>query len=133
MPRQEFFMSHRLACAGFSLLVLVAPRIATANTSVPLQITYDAVDFVDIKNEDICDGCSRSEAIVLVRGVPTGQSTPATATFNFGINKDMATRCERLATIAMSRPGKYQFAIGADNHNSPDGGHGHCQLTLVSP
>jgi hypothetical protein len=126
-------MSRRFAHAGVALLIAAAPRVVTASAGVPISVTYDTVDFVEIKNQELCDGCSRSEAFVIVRGVASGAGTPSTGTFNFGSNKDMATRCEHLATIAMAKPGKYQFAIGADNSSSPEGGHGHCKLILVSP
>jgi hypothetical protein len=126
-------MTRHVPSLGVALLIAVAPKIVAADANVPLQVTFDTVDFVEIKNQETCSGCIRSESFVVVRGVITGQSTASTRTFNFGINKDMATRCERLATIAMAKAGKYQFSIGADNLNTPDGGHGHCQLSLVSP
>jgi hypothetical protein len=126
-------MSRCVPRLGVALLMVVVPQIVAANVSVPLQVTFDSVDFVEIRNEDTCDGCSRSFAFVVVRGVVSGHGTPSTNVFNFGTNKDMATRCERLATIAMTKPGKYQFSIGADSSSSADGGHGHCQLSLVAP
>jgi len=124
-------MNYRFVIgAVFSLLTLAAARTVVADVSV--QVTFDTVDFVEIKNQDICSGCTGSNALVVIRGVPSGSSTTITSSFNFGTNKDMATRCERLAVIAMSKPGKYLFGIGANSSN-PDGGHGDCRLTLVAP
>jgi hypothetical protein len=101
---------------------------------VTIQVVYDTVDSVEIKNHDICDTCGGNQSMVIVRGIVVGTSTPSTRTFNFGTNIDIATRCERLAMIAMSKPGKYQLGIGADMSNSGGvGGHGDCKLILIAP
>lgn len=122
-------MTHRLAyCLVIASLALV-PRPGAADPGI--TAVYDTVDSVRIKNQDQCSSCI-AHALVVVRGVRVGGSGPITSTFDFGTNKDMAARCERLAVIAMSKPGKYQFGIGADAFN-PDGGHGDCELILVSP
>jgi hypothetical protein len=114
---------------AFALLTLAAARTVVADPGI--QATFDSVDFVEIRNHDVCSGCT-IHTVVTVRGITTGHSTPSTLNFDFGTNKDMATRCERLATIAMSKPGKYQFDIGADTFGG-EGGHGVCRLTLVAP
>ena len=122
-------MNRRLATRiGVAVLVLASAQIVAAN--VPIQVTYTSVDSVEIKNEELCTGC-RTTAVVMVRGIPAGSGTPVTFSFNFGLNNEMATRCESLATIAMAKPGKYQFGIGAMDDSG--GGSGHCHLTLVSP
>jgi len=124
-------MMHRLAIyLGIVSLSLVVPRVVVADATI--QVTYDTVDFVEIRNSDLN---SISHAIVRVRGIPSGTSNPNTFSFDFGNNVDIAKRCEQLAIIAMSKPGKYQFSIGSDSLQGNGGivGHGDCRLTLVTP
>jgi len=72
--------------------------------------------------------------VVFVTGIRHGDAVPSTQSFDFGVSTDMATRCERLAVISMSKPGKYQFGIGADAFASGGSvGHGDCKLILVAP
>jgi hypothetical protein len=132
-------MTYRLAiCLVIASLALAAPRPVSADANI--QAVYDTVDSVEIKNHDTSGttNCGVSgfctHALVVVTGIRAGESTPSTQTFNFGINADMATRCERLAMIAMSKPGKYQFGIGSDALNgAAANGHGDCKLILVTP
>lgn len=122
-------MTHRLACCLVIASLALAPRSSAADPGI--QVVYDTVDAVEIKNHDV--GSSTPHALVVVRGIRSGGSVPVTTSFDFGTNKDMATRCERLAVIAMSKPGKYQYGIGSDAFNgNTDGGHGDCQLILVT-
>jgi hypothetical protein len=109
-------------------LALVTPRHVAADPGI--QTVFDTVDSVEIKNHDLCGGCT-TQAVVNIRGIRAGQSVPGDFSFNFGGNTDMATRCERLAVIAMSKPGKFQFGIGADTVITA--GHGDCKLILVNP
>jgi hypothetical protein len=126
---KEIIMMHRLAiCFVFATSLFAAPRVFAAEASI--QVVFATVDSVEIKNQDPCTNCSPVHAIVLVRGVDIAGHNPFTQSFDFGSNVDMATRCEHLAVIAMSKPGKYQFGIGSDNFGQ---GHGHCQLILVTP
>jgi hypothetical protein len=113
-------------------LAFGAPRPVAADTSI--QVVFDTVDSVEIQNRDVCNGCAL-QAFVIVRGIFAGGSVPSTRTFNFGNNTDMATRCEHLAVIAMSKPGKFQFGIGSDSTSTGGGnsGHGDCKLILVTP
>jgi hypothetical protein len=121
-------MTHRLACCFVVASLALAPRSSAADPGI--QVVYDTVDTVEIKNHDFG---TTTHAVVVVRGIPSGGSVPGTRSFDFGTNKDMATRCERLAVIAMSKPGKYQYGIGSDALNgNPDGGHGDCELILVT-
>lgn len=112
-----------------AVLMLAAPLRAFAANS-GFRNSFDTIDSVEISNLDVEFG---QHSFLTVRGILRGQSTPVSLDFDFGTNKDMATRCERLALIAMSKPGKYQFDIGANNSGSTDGGHGDCRLTLVAP
>jgi hypothetical protein len=125
-------MMYRLAiCLVLASLTFVPAKRAAADTSI--QAVFDTVDSVEIKNAD--NSSSINHAIVLVRGVLAGGSTPNTQSFDFGNNVGMAMRCERLAVIAMSKSGKFQFAIGADPFTGGSGqnGHGDCKLILVTP
>jgi hypothetical protein len=129
--RQETIMSRRLAFFAVASLLTVVPRLVAADASI--QATFDTVDAVEIKNQDACDECSMFNALVIVTGIVSGNGTSSKLSFTFGSNVDMATRCEHLAIIAMSKPGKYQFAIGSNNTtNGSIGGHGDCRLTLVT-
>src|SRR5262245_14625297 len=102
---------HRLAiCFVLASLTLAAPRPSAADAVA--DSVYDTVDSVESRNHDFCPGCSTEEHLVIVRGILVGHSTPSTGFFNFGRNVEMARRCLPLAAIAMSKPGKYQFAIG---------------------
>ena len=127
-------MMHRLAiCLAFLSITTVTPRPAGA--SAVISVVFDTVDFVEIRTDDA------RNLFLLVRGIPSGQSTPSTGTFNFGNYNttfgvdpaDAATRCERLALIAMSKPGKYQFGIGLQNLSGGNRPSVDCRLTRVTP
>jgi hypothetical protein len=120
-------MTHRLvACFVIATLMFAAPRRSAADATI--QFVFNTVDSVEIKNQVACLGCPL-HALVIVTGVPSSSGTPITRSFDFGTNLDMATRCEHLAVIAMSKPGKYQLGIGSDTDS---GGHGDCKLILVT-
>lgn len=123
-------MTRFAVCFVIASLVLAAPRRGAA--AFPTLTMFDTVDSVEIQFLPVCDGCGVNHSFVVVRGIVSGVSTPSTRSFDFGLASDIATRCEHLAVIAMSKPGKYQFGIGADADN-PGGGHGDCKLILVTP
>jgi hypothetical protein len=103
-------MTHRIAaCLALASLTFVAPRPAAA----AVTHTFDTVDAVEIVNG--------SDTLV-VTGILVGQTTPTTLSFYF-----VGVRCERLAVIAMSKPGKFRFGIGSS------GGSGSCKLILQTP
>lgn len=110
-------------------LMFAAVRSALAITA---SITFDTVDGAEIQQLSACTsaGCARTSLVVT--GILRGQTTPGTRTFDFGFQADLAAHCQRLAMIAMAKPGKYRFAISADNNN-PSVPSGACNLTLVSP
>src|ERR1041384_3187093 len=108
------------------MLMFVVIRRSAADPVI--QVVFDTVDSVEVKNQTACSGCT-SHTLVIVTGIPAGSSTPGTRSFDFVTNLDMATRCEHLAVIAMSRPGKYQFGIGSAGES---GGQGDCELILVT-
>jgi hypothetical protein len=64
-----------------------------------------------------------------VTGILAGQTTPTTQTFVFGSAVDHARQCERFALIALSRPGKYQLAIGSNVFPNKAA----CKLILRTP
>jgi hypothetical protein len=101
---KDFIMTHRLAiCIILASLAFAAPRLVAASDAF-LQVTFNTVDSVEIK--DSGDGCAGGcVTIVTVRGIPVGAQNASTGTFNFGPNFDVARRCEKLALIAMSKPG----------------------------
>jgi hypothetical protein len=114
-------MTHRFAfCLALVALTTVLPRPISA--TVVSITTFDTVDAVEINN-----GPSGGSAVFLViTGILAGQSSPVTATFFFN-GGATALQCERFAIIAMSKPGKYQFAVGASDAS------GACRLILRTP
>ena len=123
-------MTHRLA---FYLLItslaVAAPRSVAADPVI--QTVFDTVDSVEIKDHELCSGCGTDHSLVIVKGIAAGGSVPGTHSFDFYTNVASATRCEHLAVIAMSKPGKYQFGIGSETSSA--GGRGDCKLILVTP
>ena len=107
-------MTHRLVtCFVITSLSVAAPRPAAAEATD----VYDTVDSVEVN----------TGRLVLI-GIPAGGTTPVTTTYNFGFS-DMAMHCQRLAVVAMSKPGKFQFAIGPSGNFIATG----CKLTLRAP
>jgi hypothetical protein len=110
-------MTHRLAaCLAIASLTFMAARPAAAATTH----TFDTVDALEIEYN------SNSGNIVIVTGILVGQMTPTTHTFAFNGYGDDARQCERFAVIAMSKPGKYRFAIGTMYNKG-------CKLILRTP
>jgi hypothetical protein len=122
-------MMNRLMIVLVVPLILAVPRPALAASATAV---FDTVDSVELDQVDDCNGGCFIHAVVVVTGIRKGQTTPTTQSFNFGDKGDMAVHCQRLAMVAMSKPGKYRFGIGADV-NITQNGHGACSLTLVNP
>lgn len=115
---------HRLVmCLMVCVLTFAVPWHAAA--AISPTTTFDTVDAVELQN-DCC-----SVVNLVVTGILAGGSTPTTRTFAFANNSATdaapALRCERFAVIAMSKPGKYQFAVGTQ------GSAGACKLILRTP
>jgi hypothetical protein len=123
-------MMNRFAILFAAPLIFVAPRPALASATV--SSVFDTVDGAEIQQFSPCTsaGCARTS--LLVTGILRGQTTPITVLFDFGFQADLAAHCQRLAMVAMAKPGKYRFGIGADNSNQNDPG-GACRLTLITP
>ena len=114
-------------------LVLVTSTLATPRSAAAAVTDfYDTVDAVEYSKRD---PNGLSNATLHVRGVLSGGSAPVTRAYVF-INTasttegpELAMHCHRLAVLAMSKPGKFQFAIGPGPSTSATG----CKLTLVTP
>jgi hypothetical protein len=100
---------HRLAiCVVLASSLLIAPRPAAA----AVTDFYDTIDAVEVANGD-----SNPSTTLRVTGIRTGQTESTVTVYNFGSssspsNIDMAMHCQRLAVLVMSKPGKFQYAIG---------------------
>jgi hypothetical protein len=73
---------------------------------------YDAVDAINVAGTNI-----------VVTGIISGQSGASTTRYSIrttsssstSTGSDTAARCDRLALLAMSKPGKFQFGMVDDN------------------
>ena len=100
-------------------LSLAAPRPAAAAAAT---VTFDTVDTVELNNGDLTNS-----VFIVVTGILAGESTPTTMSFQFGTATVVGLHCERLAMIAMAKPGKYQLAIGATFSSAT------CRLIVRTP
>lgn len=106
------------AIVGFTFGVLPS-AMGAANT-----ITHDTVDVVEVLSNRIT-----------VTGSISGQGTPSTTQYTIFSSSSpntatdvAASRCDRLALLAMSKPGKFQFAV------TPIGFSGYsCTLIVRAP
>lgn len=106
-----------VAIVGFTFGML-PPAMGAGNT-----ITYDTVDAVEVVANRIT-----------VTGIISGQGTPSTNSYSIlsssspNTGADVAaSRCDRLALLAMSKPGKFQFAVTFIG----TGGSGNYSCTLI--
>jgi hypothetical protein len=121
---------HRLVlCLALVTSSLAAPRHAIA----AVTDFYETLDFVEINRSDCSVGCHPS---LSVRGILVGGSAPVTRVYKFGASSSTdadglqtAMHCHRLAMVVMSKPGKFQFAIGPLGNVLAQG----CRLTLIAP
>lgn len=117
-------MKYRPAvCLAIALSTFAASRPTAAAT---FNTVFDTIDTVEV-NTDL------GLVTLVIQGMPTGGSTVVTRSFNFGSTTNAASfpsasRCERMALAVISKPGKYQLAIGASAN-----GIGACRLILVTP
>lgn len=114
-------------CCVLAALTLEAPLPARA--AIGATITYDTVDAVEvltdhIKVTGIISGQGASSATLYeIWGSP-----PSTQTS--GPTDVAAARCDRLALLAMSKPGKFQFGLTPEV-NSPF--RYSCKLIVRTP
>lgn len=93
---------HLATCFVLIVLSLGTPALAAADTVASVGAIYDTVDAIEA-----------SENRITVTGIIAGQSAPSTLVYiirDFGSSTVAASRCDRLALLAMSKPGKFQFA-----------------------
>src|SRR4051812_31765265 len=77
----------------------------------------------DLVYETIDTYTSRSSASAVITGVVQGDSAATTRTILYnsvsgvGDSSDLARRCDALATVMLTRPGKYLFTITIPSSN----------------
>ena len=101
----ELMSRHLIACLVIAVLLSPSVPVVAAHGS-PVTAVYDTVDAVE----------SSSDYIVIA-GIISGSSTPTEVRYDLfepaGVHGVAAARCDRLALLAIAKPGKYQFAIVA--------------------
>jgi hypothetical protein len=112
----------RLLLAGAAAVSLVGAT-AQAQTAVPRHV-FVAVDALEMKAN-----------VFTVTGVIDGESEPRTVTFTFSSSstsseRDDVSACQRLALLAMTRPGQFRFEVagGTTYYQYPA-----CKLARVTP
>ncbi len=105
--------STLVACA---LLALLVPTAARPQSTTPLNNTpylFETVDSFDVRGTGV--------PTVVVTGVLQGQQEPTTLAFRYNVtvsssSENMRTfeRCERMALLAMSKPGQYLLELRQD-------------------
>jgi hypothetical protein len=105
-------------------LALVAVAVAAGPAAAAIPVSFDTVDAVEI-----VDAGGSAGQQVKVTGIVTGAGTPTIVLFSFGSKGDAAARCERMATIAMAKPGKFRLTVSAESSSTVVG----CKLTAITP
>ncbi|WP_243338149.1 hypothetical protein [Anaeromyxobacter soli] len=108
----------RLLLAGAAALLSAMPALAQ---TAPVRYVFVAVDAVEI----------RSTTTIKVTGVVDGESAPQTVTMTLSNSSgvDSVAACERLALLAMTRPGQFLFEIqGSTTYNL-----NVCKLARATP
>jgi hypothetical protein len=90
-----------------------APQVATASA------IYDSVDAVEVR-----------DIFIIVTGVIAGQSHPSELQYRIYTSNDPSSpsRCDRIALLALAKPGKYQFATVFDGTR-----YFSCKLIVRTP
>jgi hypothetical protein len=114
-------------CCAITAFTFEAARPAAA--AVGDTIAYDTVDAIEVFGPQI-----------RVTGIISGQGSPTTAQYtvlgsrtasNDSEPTDVAaSRCDRLALLAMSKPGKFQFAVFVRSITPPGVS---CKLIVRTP
>lgn len=108
-------MTNRLLKLFIALPVAIATTLPAA--SAVADVTYETVDAV----------MPQSTSRLTITGIKTGQSAPTTQEYIL-TTLDISGRCERMAVLAMSRPGKYRLTMVG-----PQGSELTCRLSLRAP
>jgi hypothetical protein len=103
--------SIRLGMLGLAISLLAAVSSPPARADVVNGDIYDGVDSVTVLVEAI-----------EITGVLHGASTPTSK--HYFLSDAVAARCDRLALVMITKPGKYQFAVA---------GNQGCQLIVRNP
>jgi hypothetical protein len=85
-------------CCAIVAVTVGGPLPAMAATSD--TTTYDTIDAVEVVG-----------SVITVTGIISGQGAPTTTTYTVLGGTESAARCDRLALLAMAKPGKFQFAV----------------------
>jgi len=105
-----------------ALAVIVLARPSAAFAADGDVTAYDTVDALQVIALD---------TVIQVTGIIAGQSAPTTTSYRVGTSSgpSAGARCDRLALLAMSKPGKWQFAV----IDVESGILFECRLTLRAP
>ena len=111
----------RLLLAGAAVAALVAAASVHAQTTPPRYV-FVAVDAVETRAN-----------LFTVTGVIDGESEARAVTFTFSDSSSTTARvdvaaCQRLALLAMTRPGQFRFEVASANYYYPA-----CKLARVRP
>jgi hypothetical protein len=108
MPRGLGKNMKRLLAALILVALLAGPAMAD------LDLTFETVDEVERGFFD--------DWVFRVRGIPQGETEAVQVIANVVTTDqggEVATACERMALLAVSRPGRYFFQIATRSDNPP--------------
>jgi hypothetical protein len=89
---------HLITVLAIAALTMISPESARADTG---DVTaYATVDAIEAIGNDI-----------FVTGIIAGQGAPSTTRYDVFETEVTASRCDRMALLAMSKPGKFQFVM----------------------
>lgn len=117
----------RLVAMCCAIAAFTFGRLPPAVAALGDTTTYDTVDAVEVLDDQI-----------RVTGIISGQAVPSTVLYKIrssstssgGPTDTAASRCDRLALLAMSKPGKFQFAVVLELVNPTAFG---CKLIVRTP
>jgi hypothetical protein len=108
---------HLVTCVVVVSALLAAPISASAAVVANEAAVYDTVDAIEVNGNRIT-----------ITGIVAGQSAPSELNYGVG-SEEVASRCDRLALLAMSKPGKFRFATARASSFSGFA----CKLMLRTP
>ena len=94
----------------FTLVSAFSIRLASADT------VYDTVDAIE----------AAGSGGIRVTGIVAGEQAQSVTFYFLGSGSETGLRCDRLALLAMSKPGKFQFVVV----NSGPGSGNACKLIV---
>jgi hypothetical protein len=105
-----------MMCCAIAAFTVAGPLPAMA--AFGDTTSYATIDAIEVVASNIT-----------VTGIISGQGTPTTTTYPVTGGTESAARCDRLALLAMAKPGKYQFAVVDQGL----GGEVSCKLIVRTP